>query len=102
MESKNTLKRSMTILIGLVALCVSAGAAKAQSYKGKFTLTTPVKWDQAWLPAGDYSFSLTSSPGGQKYGIVRSESSNLAVMVLPRTAASQESQGGSELRIQEV
>lgn len=102
MKSTKTIKRGIAILMGLVALCIGAGAAKAQTYKGEFTLTTPVKWDQASLPAGQYTLTLTSSPSGQRYGIVRSESAHIAVMVVPQIGTQEVSPAGSELRIQDV
>jgi hypothetical protein len=102
MKSTKTLKRGITVFMALVALCIGAGAAQAQTYKGRFTLTAPVKWDQANLPAGQYTLTLTSSPSGQKFGIVRSESAHIAVMVMPQVGTQEESPAASELRIQGV
>lgn len=102
MKSTKTLKRGIAVLMALVALCIGARAAKAQTYEGEFTLTAPVKWDQANLPAGQYTLTLTSSPSGQRYGIVRSESAHIAVIVLPQVGTPEESPAGSELRIQRV
>jgi hypothetical protein len=48
--------------LGLIAAIVSAKPASAQAaFKGSFTLTSDVRWDQANLPAGDYTFTLESS-----------------------------------------
>jgi hypothetical protein len=48
--------------LGLIAVCSSASAASAQSvFKGTFTLPEDVRWGNASLPAGDYSFSLKST-----------------------------------------
>jgi hypothetical protein len=52
--------------IGLIAICASASSASAQNaFQGKFTLPNDVRWANASLPAGDYTFSLssTSVPG---------------------------------------
>ena len=52
---------------GLIAICASASSASAQNaFQGKFTLPNDVRWANATLPAGDYSFSLSSRqcPGG--------------------------------------
>jgi hypothetical protein len=59
---KSTFCRILTIAtLGLIAVCVSASAASAQNvFKGKFTLPEDVRWGDATLPAGDYSFSLKS------------------------------------------
>ena len=47
---------------GLIAVCASANPASAQdAFKGSFTLTSDVRWGQASLPAGDYTFTLQSS-----------------------------------------
>jgi len=48
--------------LGLIAVCASANPASAQdAFKGSFTLTSDVRWGQASLPAGDYTFTLQSS-----------------------------------------
>jgi hypothetical protein len=47
--------------LGLIAICASASSASAQNaFQGKFTLPNDVRWANATLPAGDYSFSLSS------------------------------------------
>jgi hypothetical protein len=46
---------------GLIAICASAGSASAQNaFQGKFILANDVRWANASLPAGDYTFSLNS------------------------------------------
>ena len=102
MKSTKTIAKGITVLMALVALCIGAGVANTQTYKGEFTLTNPVKWDQASLPAGQYTLTLTSSPSGQRYGIVRSESAHIAVMVVPQIGTQETSPAGSELRLQDV
>jgi len=48
--------------IALMALCASATPASAQNaFKGSFTLPEDVRWANASLPAGDYSFVLPSN-----------------------------------------
>ena len=52
--------------LGLIAICASASSASAQNaFQGKFTLPNDVRWANATLPAGDYTFSLdsTTMPG---------------------------------------
>jgi hypothetical protein len=47
---------------GLIAICASASSATAQNaFQGKFTLPNDVRWANASLPAGDYTFSLSST-----------------------------------------
>jgi hypothetical protein len=60
---KNNLNRILTIVaIALIAVCASPAPAAAQdAYKGRFTLTNDVRWSQALLPAGEYTFSLKSN-----------------------------------------
>ena len=60
---KSTFNRILTIVaIALIAACVSATPAAAQGvFHGNFTLPNDVRWGDAMLPAGDYTFSLQSS-----------------------------------------
>jgi hypothetical protein len=49
------------VAIAMVAACVAASPASAQSaYAGTFTLTQDATWGAAKLPAGEYSFVLES------------------------------------------
>jgi hypothetical protein len=59
---KKTQSSTLLRLLGLamLAACFSAGHANAQMLQGKFTLPTEVRWGQATLPAGEYSFTLDS------------------------------------------
>jgi hypothetical protein len=59
---KSTFNRILAIAaLGLIAVCASAGTASAQDvYKGKFTLPADARWDNATLPAGEYTFTLKS------------------------------------------
>jgi hypothetical protein len=60
---KTTFTRIVTIAtLGLIAICASASSASAQNaFQGKFTLPNDVRWENASLPAGDYTFSLRSA-----------------------------------------
>lgn len=49
----------------LLAICLNAGFANAQTVAGTFTLPFEAHWGQATLPAGDYSFMLEGGPGGK-------------------------------------
>jgi len=46
----------------LLAICLNAGLANAQTVAGSFTLPFSAHWGQATLPAGDYSFILERGP----------------------------------------
>jgi hypothetical protein len=58
-----SVKRIAVILtIGLIAACASATPAAAQStFAGSFTLPNEVRWANATLPAGDYTFKMDSA-----------------------------------------
>jgi hypothetical protein len=60
---KSNFSRTLTIVaIGLIALCASAIPASAQNaFQGNFTLPNDVRWGNAKLPAGDYTFSMQSA-----------------------------------------
>jgi hypothetical protein len=50
------------VAIGLIALCASPNSVNAQDrFKGNFTLTDDVRWNGTELPAGEYSFTLSST-----------------------------------------
>ncbi len=60
---KANLSRIIAIAaIGLIALCASPTPASAQdAFKGSFTLASDVRWSNALLPAGEYTFALKST-----------------------------------------
>jgi hypothetical protein len=59
---KRNFARILAIVsVGLAAACVAASPASAQQiFKGSFTLPEQVRWANADLPAGDYTFTLGS------------------------------------------
>ena len=69
-----------TLLLLGAALCGSTGLASAQSLvKGEFTLPLEVRWGQAVLPAGHYSFDLQDLVTTQVMR-VRGEGTNMMVI----------------------
>jgi hypothetical protein len=47
--------------LGLLAVCAGASQASAQNVAvGSFTLSHQIRWGQTNLPAGDYTFTLSS------------------------------------------
>jgi hypothetical protein len=57
-----SLKQLYKLVLVPLALCLSAGAGKAQNaYEGKFTLPFKARWQNAVLPAGDYTISMHSA-----------------------------------------
>lgn len=58
-----SLRNRMLVIVAfaLAAVCASATLAAAQAvYKGSFTLPHEVRWQNATLPAGDYTFEMKS------------------------------------------
>jgi hypothetical protein len=46
------------LALGLMLANFNAKAADVPAFQGKFTLTSAIRWGQATLPAGDYTFTL--------------------------------------------
>lgn len=60
----NSLRNRMLAIatVALAAICASAVPASAQAaFQGSFTLNKEVRWQNATLPAGDYSFTMNSA-----------------------------------------
>jgi hypothetical protein len=60
----NSLRNRILTLVAVGLLSVGFGASASQAqgiYKGSFTLTHDVRWQNATLPAGDYTFSVQST-----------------------------------------
>ena len=57
-----SLRNRMLVIAGfaLAAVCASAVPASAQLVKGSFTLSQEVRWQNATLPPGDYTFEMQS------------------------------------------
>src|SRR5258707_5406873 len=60
----------------LLATCVFAGAAKAETMAIKFNLPFEVHWGKNLLPAGEYSVTMDSSAN---VGLVRSANGKVAI-----------------------
>jgi hypothetical protein len=60
---KSLRNRILTLAaVGLMAIGFGASASQAQAiYKGSFTLNHDVRWQNATMPAGDYTFTVQSS-----------------------------------------
>ena len=76
----NLIRGFAALAVGLIAVCASAIPAAAQdAAKGSFTLPSDVRWQNASLPAGDYTFSLKSTATPAQI-IVRGDNSAAMVM----------------------
>ena len=80
MKRNGSLSFAKTLVLVVGALCLSAGLASAQSaIKGEFTLPSEIHWGRAVLPAGQYSFDLTSMRAPEVIH-VRGEGVNIVLM----------------------
>ena len=67
-----TIRRAMEVklfAVVLLATCAFAASAHAQSFRGKFSLSSKTHWGKNVLPAGDYTMTLDS---GTNVALVRS------------------------------
>ena len=60
---KSLRNRILTLVaVGLLSIGFGASASQAQAiYKGSFTLAQDVRWQNATMPAGDYTFTVEST-----------------------------------------
>lgn len=60
---KSLRNRILTLVaVGLLSIGFGASASQAQAiYKGSFTLAQDVRWQNATMPAGDYTFTVESN-----------------------------------------
>jgi hypothetical protein len=71
-------------VLALLTACMGASLANAQTVSGKFNLPFEVRWGQAVLPAGNYSFTLNSATDGPTYTVfVRGENHTAAIITSP-------------------
>jgi len=82
--------RLVNLAFALLAACLAAGLVNAQGGRavstGSFTLPCEVRWGLAVLPAGEYTYSLSSATPS---GIFTVRGNGKAVMVMPNGGISQ-------------
>lgn len=61
------------VALAALALSFSAISARAQEFRGKFTLPVEATWGGAVLPAGDYDLSVQTTTSGLHLITVRGE-----------------------------
>lgn len=96
---RTQLSRIFTVAaFGFLAACVSAIPASAQNIKGSFTVSHEIRWQNATLPAGDYTFSrgstarrsalIVTGPNGSvfelAYVVSESKADGPSVLILER------------------
>lgn len=72
--------RTLSLALGILAVLFASTAARAEKYKGTFTLPFEVSWGAATLPPGDYSFALDTDKGPHTVTV---RGPNEAAMVMP-------------------
>lgn len=58
MRLKSMFDFAVRLAFAVAVVCCIASMGRAQTYEGKFTLPLDAQWENATLPAGDYSFRL--------------------------------------------
>jgi hypothetical protein len=72
--------RRLSVILGVVAIVLAAGAARADTLRGKFTLPVETRWGTATLPPGEYTFNLDTAQF-PNFATIRGE--NTAAFVMP-------------------
>jgi len=79
-------------VFALAAVCASAIPASAQAaYRGSFTLTHAVRWQNATLPAGDYTFQIESLSLPAKMTVKGPNGSQFVTAIVVNEKASEQS-----------
>ncbi len=82
------------VAAALLAVCLNAAHASAQTEAGQFTLPFEVHWGLATLPPGNYSFTLDRM-GGR--GVLTLRRGVNTVALIPNQSRQDEKAGRSEL-----
>jgi hypothetical protein len=89
---KSLRNRVLAIAVfALAAVCASAIPASAQAYQGSFTLTHAVRWQNATLPAGDYTFEIQSLSLPAKMTVKGPNGSQFVTAIVVNEKASEQS-----------
>ena len=86
--------RRLSVAAGIVAVLLAATVARAEEYKGAFTLPIEVQWANAKLPAGDYTFVIDTAMF-PRLATIRGEKATARVM--PSRGVGAAASGHSEL-----
>jgi len=81
--------------LAVLAAGLSAGLARAQEVKGKFTLPFEARWGTAVLPAGDYSFRVNASAAPCMVSV--SQGGRVVAFILTSSTNRREVEGSSAL-----
>lgn len=95
MKAKATHYAKMTVFLVMFATLISVAGANAQTFAGRFTLPYQVHWDQAVLPAGDYTILM---PTVHSPAIVQSANGKISAFVFTAISGDRE-EGATYLTI---
>ena len=99
MNSNQSLRVVRFAVLALVTACMGASLASAQTAEGKFNLPFAVRWGQAVLPPGNYTFTVNSSGGFPANSVVvRGE--DLKVRIIASTSHDDSFSGKNELIVE--
>jgi len=76
----NTLLRALAL--GVLASCMGAAVAHAQTFRGTFSLSAEVRWGAATLQAGDYTFNSEGVRAGNMLQVI--QGGKVVATVLPQ------------------
>jgi hypothetical protein len=85
MKTKRMVLGIAAALVAAIVLSILATAVEAQSnrvtFRGKFTLPYEVRWGRSVLPAGDYSFTVSSGASLPDFITVSSKEKSAVILV---------------------
>ena len=84
MNTNRSLRLVKFAVLALLTACIGASLGNAQTVAGKFNLPFEVRWGQAVLPPGNYSFTLNSTSDLPAYTVVvRGEDRTASMITSP-------------------
>jgi hypothetical protein len=90
-------------LLALTTLNVAPSLARAQEpVRGQFTLAHEVRWQNAVLPAGDYSFSFDPNGGAAKLFLSKVSGERRGFMLLVSNTGDAKPAGANQLVLEDT
>jgi hypothetical protein len=82
-----SLSKVLVIAVGLLAFGLSSSSAGANDVRtGKFSLPHPTRWNNAVLPAGNYTFKLKSTKSNAETLVIHGSNLTMSFLVYPDSA----------------
>jgi hypothetical protein len=96
-----SLSKSFVVTVGLLLIGVLSSSVRANdSVIGSFTLPHPTQWNNAVLPAGNYTFSLTRGLGETKVLSVHGAQQDLKMVYVSPSACETCRKGALKVAVQ--